>query len=208
MEYLPLIGTVALLNLLAAVSPGPDFVMTVRNSLCYSRRSGIYTGLGISTALMIHLFYCAAGIGLLISKSILLFTLIKILGAGYLIYMGIGSILAKGSKLDLAAEKSKTDLTRMQAFKMGFLTNVLNPKATLFFLSLFTFVISGSTPLHIILIISVIIILTAFAWFSIVSTFLSQPKIQKIFLRYEKPINYTLGGFLVFLGIKVALTFK
>jgi RhtB (resistance to homoserine/threonine) family protein len=208
MEYLPLIGTVALLNLLAAVSPGPDFVMTVRNSLCYSRRSGIYTGLGISTALMIHLFYCAAGIGLVISKSILLFTLIKILGAGYLIYMGIGSILSKGSKLDLTAEKSRTDLSRLQAFKMGFLTNVLNPKATLFFLSLFTFVISSSTPLHIILIISVIIILTAFAWFAIVSTFLTQPRIQRIFLRYERAINYTLGGFLVFLGIKVALTFS
>lgn len=208
MEYLPLIGTVTLLNLLAAVSPGPDFVMTVRNSLCYSRRSGIFTGLGISTALMIHLFYCAAGIGLLISKSILLFTLIKIIGAGYLIYMGIGSILAKSSKLDFAAEKSRTDLTRMQAFKMGFLTNVLNPKATLFFLSLFTFVISSSTPVHIILIISAIIILTAFGWFSIVSIFLSQPGIQRAFLKYEKMINYTLGGFLVFLGIKVALTFK
>ena len=208
MEYLPLIGTVALLNLLAAISPGPDFVMTVRNALCYSRRSGIFTGLGISTALMIHLFYCAAGIGLLISKSILLFTLIKILGAGYLIYMGIGSILAKGSNLDLAAEKSGTDLTRLQAFKMGFLTNVLNPKATLFFLSLFTFVIASSTPVHIVLIISAIVIATAFGWFSIVSIFLSQPRIQKAFLKYERFINYTLGGFLILLGIKIALTFK
>ena len=48
MEYLPLISTVAFLNLLAVISPGPDFAMTVRNSLCYSRRSGIFTSLGIS----------------------------------------------------------------------------------------------------------------------------------------------------------------
>ena len=208
MEYLPLIGTVALLNLLGAMSPGPDFVMTVRNTLCYSRRSGIFTGLGISAALMIHLFYCAAGIGLLISKSILLFTLIKILGAGYLIYMGIASILAKGSKLDLVAEKSRTDLTRLQAFKMGFLTNVLNPKVTLFFLGLFTFVIANSTPVYIILIISAIVIATAFCWFSVVSISLSQPKIQQAFLKYERTINYTLGGFLMLLGIKIALTFR
>lgn len=208
MEYLPLIGTVAFLNLLAAMSPGPDFVMVVRNSLCFSRRSGIFTSLGISLALGVHLFYCAAGVGFLISKSIILFSIIKFLGAGYLIYMGIGSILTKGSKIDVNTERSTADLTRSQAFRMGFLTNVLNPKATLFFLSLFTFVIGSSTPVYIVLTISAIIIVTAFTWFTIVSIFLAQPKIQRIFLKYEKGINYTLGGFLIALGVKIALTFR
>ena len=207
MEYLQLIGSVALLNLLAAMSPGPDFAMVVRNSLCYSRRSGIFTSLGISLALGIHLFYCAAGIGLLISKSTLLFTLIKVLGAGYLVFIGLSSFFAKGSKLDVAAEKSATDLPRAVAFRMGFLTNVLNPKATLFFLSLFTLVIGSSTPLYIVLIISAIIMFTALGWFSIVSLFLAQPSVQKIFLKYEKAVNYTLGAFLILIGIKIAFTF-
>lgn len=208
MEYLPLIGTVAFLNLLAAMSPGPDFVMVVRNSLCYSRKSGIYTSLGISLALGIHLFYCAAGIGLLISKSEALFSIIKFLGAGYLFYMGLTSVLAKGSKLDVAAEKALTDLRPAAAFRMGFLTNVLNPKATLFFLSLFTFVIGSSTPVYIVLIISAIIMLTALSWFTVVSIFLAQPTVQKVFLKYEKAVNYTLGGFLILLGIKIATTFQ
>lgn len=208
MEYLPLIGTVAFLNLLAAMSPGPDFVMVVRNSLCYSRKSGIYTSLGISLALGIHLFYCAAGIGLLISKSEALFSIIKFLGAGYLFYMGLTSVLAKESKLDVAAEKALTDLRPAAAFRMGFLTNVLNPKATLFFLSLFTFVIGSSTPVYIVLIISAIIMLTALSWFTVVSIFLAQPTVQKVFLKYEKAVNYTLGGFLILLGIKIATTFQ
>jgi len=207
MEYLPLIGTVALLNLLAAVSPGPDFVMTVRNSLLYSRRAGIYTAFGISLALLVHLFYCAAGIGYIISKSILLFSILKLLGAGYLIYMGIGSILSKGSRLDAMNEKAGTDLTRFQAFRMGFLTNVLNPKATLFFLSLFTLVIGNSTPLYVILTISLIIVLTALIWFTVVSVFFTQQRVQKVFMKYEKWINRLLGGFLMLLGIKIALTF-
>jgi RhtB (resistance to homoserine/threonine) family protein len=206
MEYLPLIGTVALLNLLAAVSPGPDFVMTVRNSLCYSRRSGIFTSLGISMALGVHLFYCAAGIGYIISTSIVLFTLIKILGACYLIYLGIVSFLPKGSKLDLKEERTGPDLTRLQAFRMGFLTNVLNPKATLFFLSLFTFVIGNSTPVYIIFTISAIIIITALSWFTIVSIFFTHQSVQRVFLKYERSINRTLGGFLVLLGIKIAST--
>jgi RhtB (resistance to homoserine/threonine) family protein len=207
MEYLPLIGAVALLNLLAAISPGPDFVMTVKNSLCYSRRAGIFTSLGISTALGVHLFYCAAGIGYIISRSIILFSLIKYLGAAYLIYLGICSLLAKDSKLDLSAERFGNDLTRLQAFRMGFLTNVLNPKATLFFLSLFTFVIGNSTPVYIILTISVIIIATAFSWFTIVSIFLANRNVKKVFLKYEKVINKTLGGFLMLLGIRIVLPF-
>ncbi|MEI6275531.1 MAG: LysE family transporter [Prolixibacteraceae bacterium] len=207
MGYLPLIGTVALLNLLAAVSPGPDFVMTVRNSLCYSRRAGIFTAIGISLGLLVHLFYCAAGIGYIISKSILLFSIIKLLGAGYLIYMGIGSILSKGSRLDMMNVQSGADLTWFQAFRMGFLTNVLNPKATLFFLSLFTLVIGNSTPLYVVLTISLIIVLTALIWFTIVSIFFTQQRVQKAFLKYEKGINWVLGGFLVLLGIKIALTF-
>ena len=206
MNYLPLIGTVALLNLLAAVSPGPDFVMTVRNSLCYSRRSGIFTSLGISLALGVHLSYCAAGIGYIISTSIVLFTLIKILGACYLIYLGIVSFLSKRSKLDLKGERTGPDLTRLQAFRMGFLTNVLNPKATLFFLSLFTFVIGNSTPVYIIFTISAIIIMTALSWFTIVSIFFTHQSVQRIFLKYEKSINRTLGGFLVLLGVKIAST--
>ncbi len=206
MEYLSLIGTVALLNFLAAVSPGPDFVMTVRNSLCYSRRAGIFTSLGIGLGLGVHLVYCAAGIAYLISTSVLLFTMIKILGSGYLIYMGVVSFVAKGSKLDVPDLPAGTDLSPMQAFKMGFLTNVLNPKATLFFLSLFTFVIGNTTPFYIVMVISAIIILTALVWFTVVSLFFTQQSVQRAFLRYERGINRLLGGFLVLLGVKVALT--
>jgi RhtB (resistance to homoserine/threonine) family protein len=208
MEYLPLIGTVFVLNLLAAVSPGPDFVITVRNSLCYSRRSGIFTGFGIVAGLLVHLFYCAAGIGFIISRSELLFTLIKVVGAGYLIYMGISAFISMKSKLDLSGENEGSDLTRFKAFRMGFLTNVLNPKATLFFLSLFSFVIGNETPVYIILIISLVIVLTALAWFIIVSVFFTQKKVQNAFLRYEVVINRILGGFLVLLGVKVALLLR
>lgn len=208
MEYLPLIGTVAILNLLAVMSPGPDFVITVKNSIRYSRRSGIYTSLGIGLGLCIHLSYCAAGIGFIISKSIILFSIIKLLGAGYLIYIGISSILAKGSKPEITDEQTGDDLTRLQAFKTGFFTNVLNPKVTLFILSLFTLVIGPATPAYVILIISAIIILTAFSWFTIVSIFFTQLSVQRAFYKFEYTINRFLGGLLVLLGIKIALSVR
>ncbi len=122
--------------------------------------------------------------------------------------MGVGSILAKKSSLELTEVKNDVDLTRFQAFRMGFLTNILNPKATLFLLSLFTLVIGNSTPLYIIVTISAIIIGTAIAWFTIVSIFLSQERVRNAFLKYEKGINRILGGFLIILGIKIAFTFQ
>jgi RhtB (resistance to homoserine/threonine) family protein len=193
---------------MAAISPGPDFILTIRNSMLYSRRTGIYTGMGIALGLCIHLFYCAAGVGYLISRSVMLFSIIKFLGAGYLIYIGVSSILSRGSFNSTVEEKSTTELSRTDALKMGFLTNVLNPKATLFFLSLFTFVINPKTPLYIVLIISLIIVVTALTWFTIVSVFFTQKRVQENFLKYGNIINRLFGGLLIAIGIKIVLTFK
>src|ERR1035437_742014 len=141
MEYLPLILSVTLINLFAAMSPGPDFVMCVKNSVTYSRKIGILTAIGIGLGLSIHIAYCMAGVGLIISKSPFIFNIIKISGAIYLVYMGIRSILAKQSKMNVEKNQKNTDLSAWRAIKSGFLTNVLNPKATLFFLALFSMVI-------------------------------------------------------------------
>jgi len=206
MEYLPLIGTVALLNLLAAISPGPDFVMAVKNSLTYSRRTGIYTGIGVGLGISVHILYCAAGIGFLISKSIFLFSIIKYLGAAYLVYMGIMAIVSRRTKIEIVNETKKTDISGIKAVKSGFLTNVLNPKATLFFLGLFTFVVKPQTPVSVIVILAFIMVFTAIAWFTIVAIFFTQKPVQRMFLKIEKYFNGVFGGLLILLGVKIAFS--
>jgi RhtB (resistance to homoserine/threonine) family protein len=208
MDNLTLILTVSLLNLIAAISPGPDFVMAVRNSLSYSRRTGIYTGIGIGMGIGVHIIYCAAGIGFIISKSILLFTIIKYVGAAYLFYLGVKAFMGKGSQIDINAETRLNDLTPLQALKMGFFTNILNPKATLFFLGLFTMVINQSTPVYIVVILAFIMILTAMLWFTLVAIFFTQNKVRNTFMRFENTINKFFGGLLMLLAIKIALTHK
>lgn len=206
MDYLPLIGTVAVLNLFAAISPGPDFVMAVKNSLTYSRRTGIMTGIGIGLGIGVHILYCAAGIGYIISKSILIFNIIKYLGAIYLIYMGVMAILSRGNKIDIEKNSDHHDLRMLDAMKTGFLTNILNPKATLFFLGLFTFVVKPHTPVSVIAILALIMILTAIAWFTVVAVFFTQKRVQQAFSRIEKYFNWFFGGMLVVLGIKIAFS--
>src|SRR3990167_6853963 len=101
MEYLPIILTVALIHFLAVISPGPDFIMILRNSLIYSRKKGMFSAVGLGLGIMVHIIYSLVGIGLLISQSIVLFNIIKFLGAGYLIYIGVKSLLSKSSHLNL-----------------------------------------------------------------------------------------------------------
>ncbi len=205
MNYLPLISTVALINLLGAVSPGPDFVMVVRNSLNHSAKAGIYTGIGIGLSLIVHITYCTVGIGMLISKSELLFNVIKYLGAGYLAYMGVMSLRFKESKADSGFHVSSASLSALHALKIGFLTNLLNPKATLFFLGLFSFVISPRVPVSVIMIIAAIIVLTAVGWFSLVSHFFTNKRIKEFYFRYEKWANVLFGCLLIILALKIAL---
>lgn len=206
MENLTLIGTITLVHFLALISPGPDFILAVRNSLAYSRKTGIYTAIGFSLGIAVHIFYSVLGLALIISKSILIFNAIKFLGAGYLIYIGIKSFGSKASRINVENEEKKSDIRPTQAIKMGFLTNILNPKATLLFLSLFTFVVKPETPAYVLVIASAIMIINTALWFSLVSIFFTQKRVQNIFNKFQGAFNKIFGGLLIALGIKIALT--
>ena len=205
MEYSSAILTVALLHFLAVISPGPDFIMITRNSLLYSKRAGVYSAIGLGLGILVHITYSLIGIGVLISKSILLFNFIKYIGAAYLIYIGYKSLTSKSSKLQLADEQRK-DLSKFEALKVGFLTNVTNPKATLFFLSLFTVVINPSTPLTVKLVMALEMFIVTIVWFSLVAHFISLHFIKNKIGKIQNFAEKFIGVILIGLGIKVALS--
>ncbi len=205
--FLTQLLTVAVVHLLAVMSPGPDFAVVTRNSLIYSRRIAIYTSLGIALGISVHVAYSLLGIGFIISKSIILFNTIKYIGAAYLLYIGYKSLRAKPALVvsnDTNVEVAKTISTR-SAIWTGFLTNVLNPKATLFFLALFTQVIDPLTPKSIQLFYGVEMMVITFVWFSIVSILFSNSLIKAKVSRFQHRIEQATGAVLIALGIKVAL---
>jgi RhtB (resistance to homoserine/threonine) family protein len=206
MEYVVLIGTVALIHLLGAMSPGPDLILCIRNSLTYSRRIGRWTALGFGLGLAVHIAYSLLGLAVIISQSILLFNTIKLLGAAYLVYIGFKSLFSKANHVDVGEPIKKEEISSFAAVKMGFLTNVLNPKVTLFFLSLFTLVISPDTPASIMAILSLVMIVDTILWFSFVATALTHKRIGVLFERYQGFFNKTFGGLLIALGVKVAVS--
>ncbi|SQI36749.1 Threonine efflux protein [Serratia plymuthica] len=88
---------VVTITLLAVISPGPDFAMVSRNSLLLSRRAGVLTACGIGAGVVIHVSYTLVGVGVLIQQSLWLFTLLKAIGAAYLIYLGVGMLRHAGA---------------------------------------------------------------------------------------------------------------
>jgi len=205
---LTLIFSLTMIHILAVMSPGPDFVISVRNSLVYSRRAGILTAFGFASGCLVHISYSLLGLAYLINQSVTLFNAIKILGALYLLYIGAKALRSQGAKVDLEAKQSTKKITDFKAWRMGFITNILNPKATLYFLSVFSLAIEATTPLWVLITLSLIIFLVTFAWFSLVAVCMTTPRVRAMFLKFSKGIDQALGGILVLLGIKLLLTTK
>lgn len=205
--YLSQFLTIALVHLLAVASPGPDFAIVVRQSVRYDTRSALWTSLGLGLGILIHVCYCLLGIGLIISQSIIVFTVIKIACALYLFYIGVKSLKAQpqGGALIIDGDQENQPTTR-QAIVTGFLTNGLNPKATLFFLSLFTVVIDHSTPLIIQAGYGLYMAVATGVWFSLLSLFLGQGAIRTNLLKVGHWIERATGVVLILLGIKLIAT--
>lgn len=200
-------STVAVAHLLAVASPGPDFALVLRQSLRHGRRTALWTSVGVGTAILLHVTYSLLGLGLLIRSSELWFNGVKWAGAIYIAWLGMQSLRAKPrSDAATGEEPGSTPLPEEHgAFAMGFLTNALNPKATLFLISLFVLIISPDTPKIIQAGYGLWMAVATAGWFSLVSVVFTQPNVRRKFLRHGHWIDRALG--VVFLGFAASLVF-
>lgn len=190
----------------ALASPGPDFVMAVRNSVLYSRRTGIMTAVGFGLGVGVHVTYCLGGLAIVIAKSVLLFSILKYIGAAYLFYVGWKALRSSGfSSSDIGAAE-KPVMSDFAAIRGGFITNVFNPKATMFFLALFTQIIDPAEPLTIQFVYGLTCVVMTMLWFTVVATVLTAPAIRAQFLKISKWIDRVCGALFIALGVKLVMT--
>ncbi len=199
--------TVALVHLLAVASPGPDFAVVVRESVTQGRRVGSWTALGVGCGIFVHVAYSLLGIGLIVSQSIVLFNLFKWLAAAYLVYLGWRALRARPMSLE-AIDGANAPVARSawRAFVIGFVTNGLNPKATLFFLSLFTVVISPDTPLLVQAGYGLYLAGATALWFLLVAWLFSRGRVRAGFARLGHWFDRLTGAVLIGLGARLALS--
>ncbi|MGQ8705741.1 LysE family transporter [Serratia sp. TSA_198.1] len=196
---------VVTITLLAVISPGPDFAMVSRNSLLLSRRAGVLTACGIGAGVVTHVSYTLVGVGVLIQQSLWLFTLLKVIGAAYLIYLGVGMLRHAGAAAAAPSHADTAATSDFAALKIGFLTNVLNPKTTIFIVSLFMQVVNPQTPLSVQIGYGLFIALAHILWFAAVALLFSAPGVNARLLRLRKGIDRAFGGLLIVFGALLAV---
>ncbi|OMH33904.1 LysE family translocator [Motiliproteus sp. MSK22-1] len=194
------------IHILAAASPGPDFVLVSQQTLTNGRRSGFLCSLGIALGLSIHILYSSFGLAAIIANSAAALWVIKLLGGGYLIYLGIKGLRARPSVNSEPIAKTIERNSAAKTVGIGFLCNALNPKAPIYFVSLFTVVLSPDMPLYQIAIYGVWMMLIQLGWFSMVVILLSNPSVSRRFNAVGHWIDRVLGGAMVAIGLKVIAT--
>ncbi len=193
-------------HLLAAASPGPDFVLISQHTLRYGKIAGLWCALGISLGLGIHIVYSVLGLAVVIAQSTTLLWVIKVLGAGYLLYLGFQGIKAKAGKVQsLDVGYSDLTLSSRKSLAMGFACNVLNPKAPIYFIALFTSVLEPNLPTAWLSIYGVLMIVLQFIWFAGIVFLLSIPKINYKFQSMSFWLDRIFGVALILLAIKILL---
>ena len=190
------------ITILIMLSPGPDMAIVTRNTILGGRRAGLGTSLGVLTGNLVHIGYCVVGIGILISQSLLAFSVLRYAGAAYLVWLGITSLLA-GRDEDPARARKRA-VRRHGWYAQGFVNNILNPKGTLFYLGVFTMVITPDTGAGVtVLLILIMMTISASFWLIFVMT-LDHPAVRRLLERSQVAVNRVFGLLLISIGLRVA----
>jgi threonine/homoserine/homoserine lactone efflux protein len=160
--------------------------------------------LGMCLSVCIHASYSIAGLAVVIANSTWLFSTIKYLGAAYLIYIA-WQLLTTRELLNKDQSNPIAQMSSFTALRLGFTCNILNPKTSIFFLSIFTQVVSVDTPLIMQVSYGLIIMLAHLIWYSGVALLLSQPSILPVFNRQKQKIDKVYGFILMIIAIKLIL---
>ena len=205
-----------LAGLLLNITPGPDLLYIAGRTASQGFRSGLAAVMGINAGCLVHTFAAAIGLSAILTASAEAFFVVKLIGAAYLVYVGISLLLEKQADSPaLEISDRLPSKTVHQAFWQGFLTNVLNPKVALFFLAFLPQFISADSPtkpaafvlLGIIFIFNSLFVTVTFA------ALVAQVQIQanarfKHSSRIVLWLNRSCGALFIAIGVKLALTEK
>jgi RhtB (resistance to homoserine/threonine) family protein len=183
-----------------AVAPGPDFFMVLRNSLTRGRLAGVMTALGIGSALVVHVVYSVLGLALVIASSPAVFSLIRVCGALYLLYIAGRSLMnTQPAMPDVRAEAERPTGSPLAGWREGFWCNLLNPKAALFFLSIFSQFMTPETPGSLRWVYGAEVVVTVTTWFVLLALFLSTGRMRRAYTSLARWVDGGVG--LIFGGV-------
>ena len=194
--------TIAVLHLFAVASPGPDFILVSRQCLRHGRRIAIWTSLGIAIGILFHVALSLTGLSILLQNQPDLFWYIKLLASLYIGYLGIVSLVSKSSN-KLVEDATGQAGNQLRSVTTGLLTNVLNPKALIFFITVFAVAINKETGIFVKILLGIYMSVATFIWFALVSILLTNKKAIERFKKAIPLLEKVTGFFLLLIAIQI-----
>ncbi|MED4589798.1 MULTISPECIES: LysE family translocator [Priestia] len=202
--------TFLLLSSFVVMSPGVDTALITKRTVSEGQASGYRMALGITTGSLVHTFAAAFGLSAILMQSALAFEIVKYVGAIYLIYLGVSSFMTR--KKQETEENLKDQIKPGQsAFKQGLLSNVLNPKVAMFFLTFFLtflpqFVTPGSSSIQQLLMMGVIYTFLSISWFFVYVFFINYLRSWLLSAKVQRAMDRATGLVLIGFGVKLAFS--
>lgn len=207
MSFTTALLSIMLIHLMASIYPGPDFVVVSQKTLFYGRKTGIFCGLGVCVGLLFHMSYSLAGLATVLKHSKHATQIIGICGGCYLIFLGYKAIKSSLSKQTKGHPKEEITQTAHSAFWNGLIVNVLNPKAAIYFISLFSIVISPTLSIYKILLVIATILIVQMSWYLIFVFVVTIPSIRSKFFSKIYFIDRIFEIFMTIMGIYLVINY-
>lgn len=198
--------TFLVLSLFVVMSPGIDTALITKRTISGGRNDGYKMAVGLSTGSLVHTFAAAFGISAILMQSAVAFEIVKYVGAIYLIYLGLSSFITKKEKEVTIEEQENQSEIKDSAFKQGLLSNVLNPKVAMFFLTFLPqFVKTGENATGQLIMMGVIYTVLSITWFFIYVFLINYLRKWLMSAKVQRIMDKTTGLVLIGFGIKLAL---
>lgn len=195
---------VALLSLMAAVSPGPAVLMAARTGVSEGMRAGFFLAAGIGAGAVVWAAAALFGLALVFEVAPALLWGLKLVGAAYLVWMAIA--LWRHADAPLDAGTARTPRTAASAFRLGLATQLANPKPAVMFSAIFVGTVPPETPGWVVAALLVVVFLNETVWNTAVARVFSLERTRAGYVRLKGTIDRGFGGLLALLGLKIAAT--
>jgi RhtB (resistance to homoserine/threonine) family protein len=188
----------------AVVLPGPNFLATAHTACTRSRRLGLMVSLGVAFGTLIWAVAALSGLGLVFKTAAWAYQIVKYVGAAYLLFVGVRMLFAPGANKSSEAVDVRTAHTPGRAFRYGLVVDLSNPKAAVFFTSLFAVTVPPASPFWYKSLIIFVVVGISSGWYAFVACAVGYAPVAEKLRRSQRLVSRFTGAVFVALGLKLA----
>lgn len=204
MDVIGVLSGIAVVQFLAAASPGPNFILVTSVAMAGSRRAALPVVAGVLLGTLSWAVLGACGLGLLLAQAPALYSALELACATYLVWLGAKMLMAAWRRRGAAQPTAAKPVSAWQGLRLGYLTNMINPKSVAYYSSLFVVMMPADPPLWLFVAAVATAMLASIAWWIAMMLFFAAPPVRRGYERARRFIDAALGGVLVAIGVRMA----